>query len=89
MPELANEDDLDDEPENAPPKNATDTAIVQRICDQIKAIRATVRTFDEMGLLEDLPPLDEPIEKLDVHNGVNRAFTSFCAEIDRVYEKLT
>jgi hypothetical protein len=41
-----------------------------------------------MGLLEDLSRLDLPIEKLEVPEGVNRAFASFCAEIDRLDEKV-
>jgi hypothetical protein len=88
MPELAGDEDLDDEPEKPPPKRAADTAIIQRIYAQAKDIQATARTFDEMGLFEDLPPLDLPIETLDVPEGVNRAFTSFCTEIDRLYEKV-
>jgi hypothetical protein len=87
MPELANEEDLDDEPEKVTQKPA-DTAIVQRIYDKAKEIQATARTFDEMGLFKDLPPLDLPIEKLEVPEGVNRAFASFCTEIDRLYEKV-
>jgi hypothetical protein len=89
MAELANEDDLDEDSEKPPAKSAGDKAIVQRIYAQTKAIQVTVQKFDEMGLFDDLPPLGQPTEKLEVPDGLsNRAFASFCAEIDRLYEKV-
>jgi hypothetical protein len=92
LPELAGEDDEDAEPPLEDPAEAErskqESAVVQRISKETRAIQATVRRLEEAGWFKQLPALREGIERLQVPASMNLRLATFCEEIDRLYEKI-